>query len=91
MQRVLHLSTGTLRTFQPASTILGVVKKSEPPHLVIRLIPGVYQRKWIPNAVPADQLDEYAATTAAERKMKTCLCSHQSEERRGIHISASYY
>src|SRR5208283_5589522 len=47
--------------------------KSESPHLVVRLIPGVYKRIKISGSVPADQLEHYAATTAAEKKMQTCL------------------
>jgi len=53
--------------------------KSEPPHLVIRLIPGVYQRVWVPDSVPADKLEQYAATTAAEEQKKTCLVLNRRE------------
>jgi len=47
--------------------------KSEPPHLIIKLIPGVYKRKWVPDSVPPDRLEQYATATAAEEGKKTCL------------------
>jgi len=53
--------------------------KSEPPHLVIRLIPGVYQRVWVPVSVPSDWLEQYAATTATEREKQTCLVMNRRE------------
>jgi transcriptional regulator with XRE-family HTH domain len=54
-------------------------RESEPPHLVIRLIPGVYKRKWVPDSVPAEQVEEYASTTAAEGGKKTCLVLNRRE------------
>lgn len=53
--------------------------KSEPPHLIIRLIPGVYQRQWVPDSLHADQLEQYAAGTAAARKRPTCLVLNREE------------
>jgi hypothetical protein len=53
--------------------------RSEPPHLIIRLIPGVYKRKWVPDSVPADRVEEYASATAAEEGKKTCLVLNRKE------------
>ena len=53
--------------------------KSEPPHLIIRLIPGVYRRKWVPDSVPAERVEEYASATAAEEQKKTCLVLNRRE------------
>ena len=53
--------------------------KSEPPHLIIRLIPGVYKRKWVPDSVPPDRVEKYASATAAEERKKTCLVLNRRE------------
>lgn len=48
-------------------------RDSEPPHLVVRLIPGVYKRVWVPDSVPAEQVEQYASATAAEEQKRVCL------------------
>ncbi len=53
--------------------------KSELPHLIIRLIPGVYQRRWVPDSVPVDQVEQYAATTAADEEKRVCLVLNRRE------------
>ena len=47
------------------------VAQSDPPHLIIRLIPGVYRREWVPSSVPTVQLEHYAAAKALETQKQT--------------------
>ncbi|MGO9120686.1 MAG: hypothetical protein ACLQPD_24115 [Desulfomonilaceae bacterium] len=55
------------------------LSKLEPPHLIIRLIPGIYQRSRVPDAVPRDRVEEYASVIAAQEHKKTCLVLNRRE------------
>ncbi|MFC1834126.1 hypothetical protein ACFL2Q_05255 [Thermodesulfobacteriota bacterium] len=49
------------------------ISESDPPHLIIRLIPGVYRREWLPEVIPEDEVWRYADDRALQTQKRTCL------------------